>query len=170
MIRTPPGPPRAVLLLLVTLAACGGEDPQAESCDPSAPAAAGDPEPTFERVRTTAFVGCGLSRCHPAVNPPGRAVISERDELAQTVYEDLVDAPSSSDVEGRGPPDVPTRVVPGDPAASFLMWKILGHDPQDPDRDAAGARMPLGCSGDTCLPCDQQQLVWRWIAAGASRN
>jgi hypothetical protein len=158
--------------MALLLLACGGtvDPPAEERCDVQEPAAEGAPEPTFERVRETVFPSCGFSRCHPAVNPPGRAVISARDELAQRVYDDLVGAPASTDVEDRPPPDVPLRVAPGDPAASFLVWKIVGHDPEDPGRPVAGERMPLGCSGGGCLPCDRQQLVWRWIAAGARRN
>jgi hypothetical protein len=167
MPLAPCRPPACAFLLL--LAACGGSAPET-TCDVRAPAAGGDPAPTFDNVRHEAFRVCSTSRCHPAVNPPGKAVISSRDELAQATYDTLVNAPSATDVEGRAAPNVPTRVVPRDPEASFLVWKLLGHDPANARVAVVGDRMPSGCSGETCLSCDEQQLVWRWIAAGAARN
>ena len=98
-------------------------------------------------------------------------MIREEEEFADAVYDNLVNAPASTDVPYdrgiRPPPNVPVRVVPGDPQASFLYWKILGHDPSDDAVAVVGDPMPI--SGFPMSP-DRLDLVKRWIEAGAPRE
>lgn len=54
-----------------------------------------------------------------------------------------------------------TLITPGDPAASYLYQKI------STDAPCAGKRMPLGEITSMPLPACEQDLVRRWIVAGA---
>lgn len=87
---------------------------------------------------------CTFTSCHGAVAP--RMGLS------------LV-APIHSAVVGRRSTEVPDRmrVVPGDPAASYLFEKISSNRP------AVGVRMPPGKP----LPAEAIQAVRRWIERGA---
>lgn len=158
-------------LLVLSAAASGCDDGGVEG----AGGAGGDPdpilEPTFANVRASVFVSCGFSSCHNEARAIyGNVIIREEDEYAQAVHDNLVGAASATDVQLRdGPreaPNVPARVVPGDPRGSFLLWKVLGHDPDDPAEPVAGSVMPLDCT-KTCLSENRKELVRRWILAGA---
>ncbi len=52
-----------------------------------------------------------------------------------------------------------TRVEPGSPATSYLMWKLQGGGPC-----VVGARMPRSSPP---LTADEQSTIGRWISAGA---
>ena len=59
-------------------------------------------------------------------------------------------------------------VKPGDPEASYLVWKIEGRS------GILGQRMPLGCvtspNPDDCVSSTDLDLVRTWIAEGARNN
>ena len=59
-------------------------------------------------------------------------------------------------------------VKPGDPEASYLVWKMEGRS------GTLGQRMPLGCvtspNPDDCVSSSDLDLVRTWIAEGARNN
>src|SRR5690348_17354226 len=122
---------RLFFALLLGLAACGGS--AEDTCDIQAAPAEGAAPPTFAQVQTSVFRACGFSSCHAfkgaTAKPKGQAVITSRSADADRVYADLVNAPAAT-IKGRDKANVPTRVVPGDPLHSFLIWKVVGHDPR----------------------------------------
>jgi hypothetical protein len=145
------------MALALVLAACGG------AAEPEAPIREGA---TFTEVRTQVFRSCAGLGCHSeAAEISGNLVVRPDDPFADQVYANLVNAPVA-EVPGRPAPPVQFRVVPGDPEASFLYWKLLGHEPGNPDNPVVGNRMPptLPPPG---LPAEQVELVRNWIAAGA---
>ncbi len=94
--------------------------------------------------------GCGggpEAACHA----PGRSVSGLT--LPDSIPSNLVDVPSTEE------PDV-MRILPGDPARSYLYWKITGSPAID------GGRMPMDLP-----PLDDQSIaaIARWIEAGAPR-
>jgi len=54
------------------------------------------------------------------------------------------------------------RVNPGNVEASYLYQKVI------PGGNIQGLRMPLGCSGNTCLSQDEIDTIANWISAGAA--
>ncbi len=131
-------------------------------------------DPTFTNVRAEVFVSCGFGTCHDTNRATlGGVVIRDEAEFADAVYENLVNADSlvtgavvKSTSALRDAPNVPKRVVPGDPQASFLYWKLLGHSPADPSVAAVGDAMPNG----EPLDATRADLVKRWIEAGALKD
>jgi hypothetical protein len=73
---------------------------------------------------------------------------------AGNAFRNLVPIKSSED-DGR------FRINPGDPDASYLYRKIIGAP------GIVGGRMPLGCSGATCLSDTETQTILDWISNGA---
>ncbi len=147
----------AAVAPIALLAACGGTEEPEEQVRNGA---------TFTEVRTQVFRSCAGVGCHSeAQDISGNLVVRPDDPFAEQVYANLVNTPVA-EVEGRETPEVAIRVVPGDPEASFLYWKLLGHEPGNPDNPVAGQRMPptLPPPG---LPAEQVELVRSWIAAGA---
>ncbi|MDP3232504.1 MAG: hypothetical protein Q8N26_06990, partial [Myxococcales bacterium] len=55
------------------------------------------------------------------------------------------------------------RLVASDATASLLFQKVAGTQ-------TCGGRMPRGCSGNSCLPQVQIDLIRDWINAGAPNN
>jgi hypothetical protein len=53
------------------------------------------------------------------------------------------------------------RITPGSTAQSYLYQKII------PAGTIVGARMPLGCSGATCLSASEISTIENWIINGA---
>ena len=160
MLRRLPAP----LLLCATFAACsgdpatGGDASGDGSADTTATDSGGDDDatadtgapatPTFTAVKTELLTpGCTFSTCHG-----GRRGAAGLD-LATDPYTALVGV-EAQDAPGR------ILVVPGDPAASYLMEKLTSDTP------AAGERMPSGSP----LDAERTELVRSWIAAGAPNN
>jgi len=54
-------------------------------------------------------------------------------------------------------------IVASNGTGSLLYEKISGTQ-------ACGSRMPLGCSGNGCLPQAKIDLIKRWIDEGANDN
>lgn len=69
-------------------------------------------------------------------------------------FDALVNKPSAEQ------PNV-KRVLPGNPVDSYLVRKLEGATGID------GVRMPLGCSGSSCLDQATMDKVKLWIASGA---
>lgn len=161
----------SVFLLLAVTAACDeAATNDAGVVDAGAvdagTADAGIGEIHFADVRARFLGGCGLASCHrfAAEHNAGLAIhlsVPEAD-----LYAELVNAHTGTVAE-RPPTNVPMRVVPFRPRESFLLWKLTGHDPDDPTVPVAGARMPLGA---TVYFSDADLAYLRaWIEAGAPR-
>jgi hypothetical protein len=97
--------------------------------------------------------GCSVTTCH------GKFASGELNLLADVAYDQLVDVPAANAAAAA---DGKKRVVPGDPAASFLVQKLRGGLPAE-----EGSAMPLV---GTPLDADEIALVEAWIAAGAPRT
>lgn len=122
---------RRRLALALLAVGCGGE--------------AGGGAPTLAEIEQRVFSrSCTFDPCHGGSNP------QQGLSLVSPTHDALVGRPAMQ-VPGR------MRVVPGDPAASYLFEKI------SQDRPAMGQRMP------PLQPLDPEriELVRAWIAAGA---
>lgn len=108
---------------------------------------AGPPERIAVLEADVFATSCAFTSCHGTVTP--RMGLS----LVAPVHAAVVGQPST-EVPGR------MRVVPGDPAASYLFEKISS------DKPAVGARMPPGQP----LPAAVIQSVRRWIESGAAAD
>lgn len=109
-----------------------------------------DPNATFSRVQGEVFSpSCALSGCHAGAGPAAGLDLGVGAARAN-----LVRVPSSerSDLY---------RVLPRDPAASYLVKKLRG------DPDIAGSRMPLDRPP---LGASHLQLVSDWIERGAPED
>jgi len=130
------------LLLVLALAACGGDDDErAERQDSGEAVEYAQVQAVFEKY--------GCVGCHPGVNP-------SLDLRQGRSYDELVGVRALED------PRL-VRVVAGDPERSFLYLK-LGGAPPVADVPAIGTRMP-----PRAPPIDEAdlQLVRRWIEQGA---
>lgn len=101
---------------------------------------------SFTQLHTDVF-GAVCLQCHVGAAAP----LGLRFDDIATAYEQLT---------GRMSADIPTmrRVAPGDPEASYLVWKIEGRE------GILGGRMPLGGAP---LPPAQIEAIKQWIADGA---
>ena len=107
-------------------------------------------EPTLSSIQTNIFdLNCALSGCHAGPNPQLGLDLSAGQARAN-----MVGVPSVQ----RG---TVLRIAPGDPDASYLVWKIEGRP------EIGGQRMPRGRAP---LAQAQIDLVRQWIAAGALDN
>ncbi len=123
---------------------------------------------------------CGLSAsCHQAENPPLPAEhflgpsVSMPAPTAMQIEEILSGIVGVKSVDE---PDMDV-VAPGDPAHSFMMYKLDG-DPSNLDgltcsklKCAAGMTCLLSMpSGGPQLPTDERDRIRRWIAQGAKND
>ena len=132
----------AIVLLAVTLAGCAGDGPDVI------------PQETWlDSIQNDVFnQSCVAGACHNSATRAAGLSLAPGES-----YGELVDIlPTNDAARSQGL----LRVVPGDPAASFLMTKIQG-----PLGPGEGALMPLGLSA---LPTAQILYIEAWIAAGAS--
>lgn len=90
---------------------------------------------------------CATVGCHAGIRPQAELSLTEA-----TAYAELVGIPTSQCSDGR------LRVVPGAPAESYLLDKILGVDL------CAGTRMPK--AGPPLQP-SELEAISAWICAGA---
>jgi hypothetical protein len=148
---------RRLLCLTMLLAASAA----AAACDEKLSSIAGPTpnlEPTFASIQKEIFettdsagrVAC--TGCHTSTgrNPSGGMNLNH-----DVAYDSLVNVPA------RGKPGA-IRVIPGDPANSYIVHKVEGSP------DIAGRRMPF--SGEPFLAAGQVLILKRWIEIGAPRN
>jgi hypothetical protein len=112
---------------------------------------------TFEQIQRQIFTPrCALPTCHSAVQPPHDLSLREGDTFVQLLGADGQGAvPTNPTAAAAGL----RRVIPGDPARSFLALKLSGAlGPGE------GERMPFG---GPYLDSAATQLVLDWITAGA---
>jgi hypothetical protein len=149
-----------ILVVLVGLGGCsGGNDgPDAAPADASPACAEARTYSDFTSIQTNIFDHqCSFMDCHDPVAPE-----SMMDLTAATAHDLLVNIDAKLDVAVGF-----KRVVPGDPAASYLMI-ILGDNavpakypgPLDPDIGTMPQNSPLLCQ-------EKRDAIERWIVAGA---
>ena len=112
------------------------------------------PLPWLPRIQETIFnPSCAIMFCHDKATASGNLVLT-----ADESYADLVNvAPDNAVARNRGL----LRVVPDDPAQSFLIVKVT-----QPPR-GEGSKMPLT---GTPLTAEQIALLTGWIEAGAPED
>lgn len=114
--------------------------------------------PTFASIQRDIFETTdrqGRAACVTCHTSVGRNPAAGMNLSHDTAYDQLVNVPS------RAQP-ARTRVVPGDPDASYLVHKLAGTT------GISGNRMPA--SGPPYLTDGQILVIRRWIAIGAPRN
>jgi len=133
----------------------------ATACDESLSNLAGPTpnlEPTFSSIQSEIFEttdSAGRSACTNCHTNVGRNPSGGLNLTHDVAYDQLVNVPS------RNKPGA-IRVVPGDPASSYLVHKVAGQ------RGIVGNRMPN--DGPPFLTDGQIQILERWIEIGAPRN
>lgn len=103
---------------------------------------------TFTEIQAQVLnVSCASAGCHSGATPPAGL------DLSASAYSRLVNVAST---------EVPSlrRIVPGDPASSYLIQKIEGTA-------AVGARMPFG---GPFLDATTISRIRAWVSAGAPNN
>ncbi len=100
--------------------------------------------------RNVFSVSCLSGGCHNAADQAGNLVLEEGVSYANLVG--IVSANAVAQAAGL------LRVSPGNPAASFLLIKLIGPGPGE------GSRMPLGASPLASADIEQ---IRTWIVAGA---
>ena len=140
----------AMALLAAGLAGCFAGPRVGERVD----AGPVDPVVGFRALQDAVFTPtCAVSQCHAGAPPP-RAPMSLEPEQA---YASLVDAPSF---------EAPalSRVTPGAPARSYLLFKLRGTAASV---GGTGTRMPLG---KDMLSDSMIQAIESWVARGAPND
>ncbi len=102
----------------------------------------------FETIQDQVFTPI-CSKCHAGASAPEGMQLS-----AGVAYDMIVNVPSQ---------EVPTldRILPGDPANSYLVQKIMGTA-------AVGAQMPDGCPiTQPCLDAATIAMIAQWVSEGA---
>lgn len=89
---------------------------------------------------------CGSTSCHKGVNGQAGLTLT-----VGKAYDELVNVPAMQCSDGR------MRVMPGDPANSYILDKVLNVDV------CSGKKMPT----TTSLSDPQVQLIADWICGGA---
>jgi len=108
-----------------------------------------DPTATFTRVQNEIFTPtCAALGCHDSLGQQSSQILAPGKSYAQTVNHPSVEMPGLM------------RVVPGDPANSYLYRKITGAG-------ITGDRMP---QGGPFLTDAQIKLVRDWIRRGAPND
>jgi CHRD domain/Bacterial Ig domain len=103
---------------------------------------------TFSEIQTQVLgVSCATVGCHSGATPPAGL------DLSASAYTRLVNVASTEVPSAR-------RIVPGDPASSYLIQKIEGTA-------AVGARMPFG---GPYLDATTISRIRAWVSAGAPNN
>jgi len=106
-------------------------------------------EPTLASIQANIFTTtCAVSGCHIGGGTvlPGAMTLSAGQARGNTVGVPSIENPDLS------------RIAPGDPDNSYLVWKIEGR---------AQPRMPLGRAP---LSGEQIGVIRQWIADGAPDN
>jgi hypothetical protein len=147
---------RRLLCLTMLLAASA-----AAACDEKLSSIAGPTpnlEPTFASIQKEIFEttdSAGRVACTGCHTSTGRTPSGGMNLNHDVAYDSLVNVPS------RGKPGA-IRVIPGDPANSYIVHKIEGTP------GIVGRRMPF--SGEPFLAAGQVLILKRWIEIGAPRN
>ncbi|MRG91402.1 hypothetical protein GF068_05620 [Polyangium spumosum] len=129
--------------------ACGNTCAAGQTCAGGACTCASGSVSFAADVQPIFTTSCASAGCHKGANAQ-----EDLDLSAGNAYAALVDVPASQCNDGR------KRVLPGDPAQSYLIDKMMNVD------ICSGTKMPkLGL-----LPSAQISTVANWICAGAPNN
>lgn len=107
----------------------------------------------FADVEPIFAARCGVPACHDGVGNMLPGVMNLR---AGEAFRNLVPIKSLEMASH-------FRINPGDPDTSYLYQKII----EGGDIAEGTARMPFGCSGETCLSDSEIQAIQTWIENGA---
>lgn len=115
-------------------------------------------------IETKIFAGsCVFSGCHNGDSSPA----GRMDLRTGKSHASLVDVTSGID-------NTRKLVVPGDPAASYLLLMVRAIAPADASPPAVAPPASIGympqSSGNQTLCCQKLDVLERWIAAGAPSN
>ncbi len=135
--------PLPALLFALSVTACGTAKTPTEPVEPV------DTTATFTRVQSEIFTPtCALSGCHGNTSPQLGMNLSAGRSYGQIV--------GVASVESSRP-----RIVPGDPASSYLVSKVTG------DATILGSRMPLN---GPFLSATTQKPLTDWVRRGAPND
>lgn len=132
------------------------------SCDEKLSSITGptpDLEPTFRSIQQNIFAAAdssGRVACTGCHTSAGRTPVAGLDLAGANAHGQLVGVPSNAKPGA-------IRVIPGDPANSYLIHKLEGRS------DIVGQRMPRGAAGPF-LTEGQIRVIKRWIELGALNN
>ena len=145
-------PVRAIAAAAFALCAAGCDEPLSSITGPTP-----DLRPTFSSIQQTVFESgdsAGRQACTACHTTARAQFVGGLDLTSSAAYGALVGAGS------RGRPGE-TRVVPGNPEASYLIHKLEGRS------TIAGVRMPVG---GPYLTQGQIDVIKRWIELGANND
>lgn len=134
---------------------CAGCDEKLSSITGPTP----DLEPTFRSIQQNIFASAdssGRVACSGCHTSAGRTPAAGLDLAGANAHGQLVGVTSNAKPGA-------VRVVPGDPANSYLIHKLEGRS------DIVGLRMPRGTAGPF-LTEGQIRVIKRWIELGALNN
>ena len=137
----------AVLVLLLGAWGCAGDGTGLDEFG-NLPQQTAPLGPTLAGVQDNIFTPI-CTRCHTGAGAPLGLALD-----AGVAYGNLVGVQSVEAAEM-------VRVSPGNPEASYIVWKIEGRS------GITGSRMPLGLEP---LSAEQISAIRGWILAGASPN
>ena len=143
-----------IMTLIVLALACAGCDENLEDVAGPTP----NLTPTFASIQREIFSAADSSgraacvQCHNAGNRNNAAGLSLVEGVS---YSELVN------VASRNKPGA-IRVIPGDPANSYLIHKLDGRS------GIVGERMPR--TGGPFLTAGQMSIIRRWIELGANND
>jgi hypothetical protein len=137
-----------LLATLLIVAGCAGGGGSSSSGAPTEVS-------TFDRIQTQVFArSCTSDSCHGSIGRAGDMVLE-----GDLAYDSLVSVPATNPTARK---DGMQRVMPGDPARSFLLSKLT-----DTLGSGMGDAMPRGAAE---LDETTVDLIRAWIVAGAPRD
>ena len=135
-------------LLAVTIACAGDGTGLDEFGNPLGEGGDQPLEPTLTSIQARVFSPI-CTQCHAGAAAPLGFSLEAGVSFGSTVNVPSVEAPELM------------RVLPGDPDASYIVWKIEGR------AGIVGGRMPLGLPQ---LPAEEIDAIRTWIEDGALQN
>ena len=142
----------------------GSETPDDEEGTPDA----SDNAPSLASIQTSIFsASCSGNMCHGSGARGGLKLTDKATSCANLVDVAAEDSMQNAECPTGGASTAGMkRVVPGDPAASFLYLKLLGSSECiSVEGKSAGERMPKGAPA---LSAAKIATIEQWIKAGAS--
>jgi hypothetical protein len=148
-------PPTATVTATPTPTPSPQATPTATATATATATVSSNPNATLANIQTNIFsTSCTNVGCHDSASHQGNLVLVD----AATSYANLVNVPAANIA---GTKSGLVRVVPGDPASSFLFTKLSMPTPYD---SLYGLRMP---NTGVPLTAAQIQLISDWITQGA---
>ena len=145
--------PAIICVFLLAMSAAGCDEKLSDIAGPTP-----NLEPTFSSIQREIFNAAdssGRVACIQCHNPGNRNNTAGLSLVEGTSYSELVNVASSRKAGA-------IRVVPGDPANSYIIHKLEGRS------DIVGQRMPR--TGGPYLTEGQISIIKRWIELGARND